>query len=96
MNKRTHVLGILLATTLSAGGAAYAAGAMTPEETAAELQQAFSLDADITQVVDATVRDGVIVVTGMVNDQQAMDKIHSIINDMGVDHSEVEIQVEVD
>ncbi|ASJ70873.1 BON domain-containing protein [Granulosicoccus antarcticus] len=95
MNKRTQMLGIVLATALSAGigGAAYAAGSMTPEETAAELQQAFSLDADISQIVDATVRDGVIVLTGTVNDQQALDKVHAIIRDMEIDSSMIEDNV---
>ena len=95
MIKRSQLLGIALATTLSAGigGAVYAADPMTPEETAAELQQAFSLDATITQTVDATVRDGMIVITGLVNDQQAVDKVNAIIDDMKVDESMIDNQV---
>lgn len=98
MNKRTQMLGMVLATTLSAGigGAAFAAGSMNPEETAAELQQAISLDADISQVVDATVRDGVIVLTGTVDGQQAMDKVNSIIRDMEIDDSMIDNQVAQD
>ena len=42
---------------------------MTPEETAAKLQQAFSLDADIQYIVEATGRDGKIVFTGKVGDR---------------------------
>lgn len=95
MIKRSQVLGIALATALSAGvgSVAFAAGDMTPEETAAELQQAFSLDADINQIVDATVQDGKIVITGSVGDQQAYDKVNAIIEDMGVDSSMIDNQV---
>lgn len=95
MIKRSQLLGIALATTLSAGigGIATAADPMTPEETAAELQQAFSLDADITQIVDASVKDGMIVITGVVNDQQAVDKVNAIIGDMEVDQSMIDNQV---
>ena len=95
MIKRSQLLGVVLATTLSAGmgGVAYAADPMSPEETAAELQQAFSLDADITQIVDATVRDGMIVITGVVNDQQAVDKVNAIIGDIEVDQSMIDNQV---
>lgn len=95
MIKRTHLLGLVLATTLSAGigGVAYAAGSMTPEETAAELQQAFTLDADINQVIEATVRDGKIVLTGQLGDQQAMDKVNAIIQDMDVDESMIDNQI---
>ena len=95
MLKRTELLGIALATTLSAAatGVVFAAESMTPEETAAELQQAFSLDADISDVVEATVRDGKIVLTGQVGDQQAMDKVNAIIQDMNIDDSLIENQV---
>ena len=95
MIKRTEILGIALATALSSGvtGVVFAAGSMTPEETAAELQQAISLDADISQAVEATVRDGKIVLTGRVLDQQAMDKVDAIIQDMDIDESMIENQV---
>lgn len=95
MIKREQVLGVALATALGAvtGGVSYAAGSMTPEETAAELQQAFSLDADITQTVEATVRDGKVVLVGRVNDQEAMDKVNAIIQDLELDDSMIENQV---
>lgn len=95
MIKRSQLLGAVLATTLTAGigGFSYAAGSMTPEETAAELQQAFSLDADITQRVEATVRDGKVVLIGSVNDQQAVDKVNAIIQDMEIDESMIDNQV---
>ncbi len=95
MIKRTELLGIALATALSTGvtGAVFAAGSMTPEETAAELQQALSLDADISQAVEATVRDGKIVLTGQVLDQQAIDKVNAIIQDMDIDESMIDNQL---
>lgn len=98
MIKRSQLLGTVLATTLTAGigGFSYAAGSMTPEDAAAELQQAFSLDADITQRVEATVRDGKIVLIGLVNDQQAVDKVNTIIQDMDIDASMIDNQVRSD
>ncbi len=42
---------------------------------------------------DATVRDGKIVITGVVNDQQAVDKVNAIIGDMDVDQSMIDNQV---
>lgn len=95
MIKRTEIMGIALATALSYGvtGSVFAAETMTPEQTAAELQQALLLDADITQAVEATVRDGKIVLTGQVLDQQAMDKVNAIIQDMDIDDSMIENQI---
>jgi len=84
-----------LASAMSMGmvATAFAADTMNLEEAAAELQQALSLDADITQVVDATVRDGKIVLIGRVNDPQAMKKIETFISEMDLDDDMVDNQV---
>ena len=95
MNIKAQVLGMTLASAMSMGavGNLSAADPMSIEEAAAELQQTISLDADITQAVDASVKDGKIVLIGSVADQQAMDKIESIISDMELDSELVDNQV---
>lgn len=94
MTARMKMLGSVLAATLTAGvaGSAYAT-TMTAEEAAAELQQAFSLDPDIDEVIDANVMDGKIVLTGQIEDQKSMDRIQAILDEMELGDDMIDNQI---
>lgn len=98
MIKRKNIIGMALAATMTvaAPSLTYAQDStanMSPEEIAAELQQQFSLDPEIHNIVDANVRDGKIVLTGQLDDPAAYSKLNRILEDMEIDESMIENEV---